>query len=499
MSGLRIANGKLLLSSGKVRQTVAGVAPSPPPAGTGTPATALTVNDYLADRIFQSVGASKDIPVTGTSNGSNVEVRAVDLSGAAITNWTTIPVSGGAYSGALTVPKGGFCKLQARDAVNTALVANGANKFLVGTLIGMIGQSNMVRLSELHGGYPLVDMKTRRFANGAWSFVGNYDLLERNPPNTTVGTYGSAYQFPSPNGDGITYFVNYLRAALGTPVGTFEYAVSGSPLSGWVQGGGQYNTLKDAIIASGGDMEGAIFLQGEQDAVLGTSKAAYKAGVLDMLNGLYSVTGRNSSNFHLGIVLVGPGNGFAPAGRLATIRQAQLELIAENPGIFLCGIATDADLAGDSIHFNTESQIRQGYRYALGMANRLGAVPYGAQGPRITGATRSGATVTVAIAQNGGTLLRDGAGGNGSAATGFRVFNNGTEVTITSKVISGNTVVLSLASVPTGTVTLDYAMADAPFGGTLVPAAALYDNRIVPGDSIGVPLQPCAPITVTGS
>jgi len=489
------STGKLRLSGGKVRLT----ANDPAPVIPGAAATSLTVSDYLADRIFQRVGTSKAVPVTGTSNGDAAQVRAVNMDGTPATAWETMPVTGGAYSGLLTVPQGGFYKLQARDAVNTALIANGTNKFAVGVLVGMIGQSNMVRLSELHGGYPLVDLKTRRFANGAWSFVGNYNLSEQYPPNTTVNVYGANYQFPSPNGDGITYFVNYLRAALGVPVGTFEYAVSGSPLSGWVPGGQQYNTFTSAITASGGDCEAAIFLQGEQDAVLGTSGAAYQAGVQSLLDGVRNLVGRDSTNFHFGVVLVGPGAGFAPAGRLGAIRKAQLDFVAANTGAFVCGIATDADLAGDSIHFNTESQIRQGYRYALGMANRLGALPYGAQGPRITGATRSGVTVTVAIAQNGGTQLLDGAGGNGFALTGFRVFNNGAPVTISSTAISGNSVVLTLASAPGGAVTLDYAMADAPFGGTFVPAASLYDNRTVPGDSLGLPLQPCAAITVTGS
>lgn len=502
MGAVRLSSsGKLRLSGGKALLVAAGA------AGAAGAATALTVNDFIADRIFQRVGTSKTVPVTGTYAGpaTSIQARAVPVGTSLASTayaWSDIAATldAGNFSGALAVPQGGWYVLQVRDGVNSAVNAAGARKFSVGVLVALLGQSNMEKLSLLLRVYPLVDLLTRRFATNAWTFVGNFDLTGTYPPNTPISTYGSTYAYPSPNGDGVTRFVNYLRAALGVPVGTLEYAVGGSSVASWQPGGAQYVTFSAALAASGGDCEAAIYLQGEADAAANTSDATYKAGLLGLRNALHASTGRNATNFNLGIVVLGPGDGFAAVGRMGAIRKAQLEFIAQTPGVYLSSSATDGDLATDAIHFTVQSQERQGKRYALGLAGRLGASAYGAEGPHITGATRSGATVTVAIAQNGGTSLMDGAGGTtGTGLTGFRVFNDGTPVTIGSKTISGNNVVLTLASTPAGAVTLDYAMTDAPFGNPMVPAAALYDNRTVPGDSIGVPLQPCTAIIVAGA
>ena len=105
--------------------------------------------------------------------------------------------------------------------------------------------------------------------------------------------------------------------------------------------------------------------------------------------------------------------------------------------------------------------------------------------------------MTVNVTQHGGSLLRDGAGGSGSSLLGFRVFDGGSPMTIISTAISGNTVILTLSATPSGVVTMDYAMENAPFGPTTSPASVCYDSQTIPRDSLGLPLQPKYLFTVS--
>lgn len=363
-------------------------------------------------------------------------------------------------------------------------------------VVAMLGQSNMVNLSQAVVNYPLADQQARRWT-GAWTYCGNVDLTNTYPPGTPSSTYGGTRTNVSPNGDGLVYFVNRLRSTIGAPVKTFEYAASGSNISQWQPvTGSLYEAFKAAQIASGAYCNAAIYLQGESNA--GTSSASYQASLLAILNGLRAET--TKSPFKFGVVCLGPGTtAWSTEGTLGVIRSAQLDFIAaqsEN-GAYFAASAHDANLAGNSIHFDAPSQARMGKRYAKGLLHQFGYLPYGAEGPKITSATLSDAAVTVHITQNGGTALADGAGGSGSALLGFRVYDGGSLCTINATAISGNTVVLTLSATPAGSVTMDYAMANAPYGSTTAPASVVYDNDLVPGDTLGLPLQPHALMAVS--
>lgn len=505
--GARLANGKLRLRNEKL--AVASDAPAAPdvPADDGVVSTLV---GPLAGAVYQRVGTSKAVPVSGTVTGADgvIELRAVDAkTGAPITPWAAAATSAaGAFTGSHSVPQGYLYKLQARKAANSGVVTTGANQFSVGPRGALIGQSNMRFLSESVLNYPLVDWRGRRFkSNGTWDYCGAADPTGAIAPGTNaLGTGGYA---GNPNvvgtgdrGDGIAHFVNRFTAGAGLPIGTFEYAVTGSSIEQWQIGGNCWTPFAAAITAAGGDFEYVIWLQGENNT--GTSMTTYKANLLNLLNNCRTLAGRNASNFHFGVVLLGPATTYYGAeGNGGLVRKAQLEFIAENAnnGVFMAGSAHDTNLAGDGVHFNAVSQIRQGKVYALGLQRRLAGLPYGVEGPKITGATRSGSVITVVVQHSHGTALLDGAGGSGGALLGWRVFDNGAAATISATAISGNAVVLTLAAPPSGPVTLDYCMTNAPFGGTTAPASVVYDNDTVPGDTLGLPLQPCAAITVTGA
>ena len=94
--------------------------------------------------------------------------------------------------------------------------------------------------------------------------------------------------------------------------------------------------------------------------------------------------------------------------------------------------------------------------------------------------------------------MQDGTGGTGGSLNGIRVFNSATPLTISSTVISGNTVVvttsasISSADIIAGNVTLDYEYGATPHGTTNPPNLAnfVFDNSNPQSDTIGQPLQP---------
>lgn len=516
MAVLITAGGRILLANGRARNAVGTVTPpdeGPPPADNGS--GGATATTFTNDRIYQRVGTSKAVPVSATVTGADgvVEMRVVDLEGVGMMSWAAIGTSsGGTVSGTLTVPQGGWYKLQTRKASNRGAVSTSTNKFGVGAGFVMAGQSNMVFLwasgRQTYPDYPLSASTVRGIQIGAgkgvYGRIGNYD--DTFPPSTSFGNGGSGYSTVNSGvtdgGDGMVYFANLLTAALGVPVFFVMSAVGGTEIEAWQPGQVHWNNTMTLLDIAGGDCEGMFWYQGENNA--GNSQAAYGAKISPIHQGMLTKTGRTTANFAFGMVTLGPTGNYGAEGTAGPIRAAQIAYLS-NPGVFLAGVAGDrSSPAGDQVHIYPDSQIVMGHRYAKSLLAYYAGTPK--PGPRITGATRSGAVVTVEIA--GGTgALKDGAGGSGANLKGFRVFDGASLMTISSTAISGNTVVLTLSATPSGTVTLDHGMPNLPYGVSEPPAnTILYDSDTVtyahpslPLAAVGLPLQPCAAITVTGA
>lgn len=474
----------------------------------GTAATSLTFTDTTYQRLYQRVGTSKSITVAGSSNGTRIQARACPV-GTGLTqdevlypfiNLTTSH-PGGAFSLPLVVPQGDFWVVQIRDGINHALGQTGTHEFGVGAFIALLGQSNMEQMFDDTINYPLGAPGTYSTKNG---FVRIGNINPAYPPGTPASVYNSAgthyHETGFRSGDGLVYAANRMREGLGCPIGILDFAASGSWISLWTSGGAQNTEFLAGLSAIGGDFEAALWLQGETDAQNGTSEAAYKTSLTSLFNQLKTVTGRSTLDF--GVVIVGPATAaWTPTeGRMAAMRKAQIDFVAENAagGAFIAGTDIDGDLGnGSSIHITPSSRTVQGRRYGECIVRRLTGAAYGIEGPVISSASRSGAVVTVNITQQGGTSLKDGAGGSGSALLGFRVFDGGTPCTISSTLISGNAVVLTLSATPSGVVTMDYAMANAPFGSATVASTVCYDDQTIPGSAVGLPLLPKPLFTVS--
>lgn len=466
-----------------------------------TPATSLTVTDTVHPRLYQRVGTAKTLMIGGSYTGpaTRIQARACPAGTGLTALESTYPFStvvnnptGGTFSASLSVPQGEAWVVQVRDGVNHAIGSTGTHSFDVGAIVALIGQSNMQNMFENITDYPLGATGTYSTRLG---FIRLGNINPAYPPGTPASVYAAAgTHYNEANckfGDGLIYAANRMRAALGCPIAIMDWAESGTWINLWVPGGSMNDSFLGGISAVGGDFEAALWLQGETDAQNGTSGATYKSSLQSLYNQLKTVTGR--SNLDFGVVIVGPATtGWATEGFMAPIRKAQLDFVSDNlaTGAFVAGTDIDGDLGAGTVHINQVSLIRQGWRYGEGVSRRLSHASYSIEGPKIASASLSGSVVTVTVTQQGGSALIDGAGGAGSSLQGFRVFDGGSPMTISSTTISGNTIMLTLSATPSGAVTMDYAMANAPFGATTSPAAVCYDNQTIPGSALGLPLQP---------
>lgn len=479
------------------------VAPVAPPVEE-TPATSIAVTDFTDQRVFQRVGASRSITVSGTYGGSPSGIRARAVPhGTAVTStaypWTTITTSpsGGIFSASLTVATGGWYNIQVSDTAASQF-ASGVNRWGVGAIVALIGQSNCEYVFKVNSAYPSGGTRSIAYYAGAYTRIGN--IADGSPEGTSTLLVSYTPGPPGIRGDALVYMANRLASAINAPVCFLPYAVSGSAISTWLPAtGANWATFATAANAVGSDFEAAVWLQGETDA--GSSMATYKTNLALVQAGLLALNGRTTSTFSMAIVPIGPcTTSWRAEGTFGLVRTAHLEYVAANSGSYILNTALDATLGDGVVHWDVPSYVRQGRRWAEWIIRNAAGTPSTMQGPTITSASRSGTTVTVTIAHHGGTALQDGAGGtSGTSLAGFRVFDGGTPMTISSTAIaSSTTVTLTLSATPAGTVTLDFGMENAPFTSTTPSAASvLCDNQSISGDARGIPLQPSALITVT--
>lgn len=506
--------GKPLFRGGRVALVNAGE----PIEQTSPAESALTISEFKSQRVFQRQGTSKEIELSGTYVGADplaVEARLINAEdGSVASEWLPLSsslVGSGSFSGKIVAPQGGWYKTQIRDSAKPTAVTTSTNKWGVGVVIALIGQSNMANFQTTASKYPLGSSSVVEYEGNVFRRVGN--INDALPPNTLFGSggYGTSTNVGS-RADGYVYLGNLVSSGLNVPVCLVERAVGGSQIASWMTGQTNWNNFAAAATAAGGDFEVVLWLQGESD------NSMSKANMLTRLSALHSqlraYTGRNDQQLNFGIISLGPvsldssysGNSDSKFG---VIRSAQVQYANSNSGSFFVTSALD-NRAGDGVHISSEGFARIGRRYAKSVLARLGVGSSGA-GPRAVSAVRSGLDVNLTLQHTGGTALLDGAGGNGSALTGFVLRDSsGNLLGVNSTIITGpNTVRISADSEPS---TISYGLTNSPHtsvqsdaSSELVISSVLYDNSFyLDGvkspfglSQVGSPLQPFEPMVIT--
>lgn len=524
MTKIKITStGRLFLRNGVLALIAAagggGTAPLPTPSGTVT-----VTNERQMRWIYQRVGTSKAVPVSGTSTappGTAIEMRAVDeTSSAGINAWTQVATVGadGTWSGTLMTPQGKWYRRQVRLAGYDASIQTETNSYGVGIGILKYGQSNTYNELATFKLAPLGDPDAYECAaDGVLRRIGNISTklangTDKRAPNSArfgTGGYDQDYVSSGSNGDAHVYFANLIAETTGLPVFVFNKAVIGQSIEN-LTAASPWTNMAATTASLGGDFEMVVFYQGENNI----GDAGYAAKLTTLHNKIMALVGRDATTMKFGVVSLGPISTVSSwaAGSTSAwgaMRVVQIDWAHNTPGAFYVGGRHDLYTGTDGLHLNGESFHIAGRRDAKSVLAQLG---FGttAAGPRMVSASRAGSTVTVTFQHTGGTALQDGAGGTGTDLRGFQ-FKDGAGAVVavsSTQITSATTVQLNLASTPTGACTLSYAMANAPLRSNeddatiaVAPAYVLMDNATyfatANDPSRGCPAQPHVPLTVT--
>jgi hypothetical protein len=301
-----------------------------------------------------------------------------------------------------------------------------------------------------------------------------------------------------------------LAQELGAPVLIVLSAQGGVSIDTWVPAtGANWTKLAAAVAAVGGDVEGMVWSQAEADTLTKTiaqMRAAWD-GLQSQALSMLAPFGRNKSNFKIFMISLGACDGsYAKSG---IMRANQTDYATSTDGWALGSSAYDSTSQADHVHQDGATYSRVYRRAARSVLSLLYGKGVSGVGPKINPASvsLSGLEITVGVAHAGGTALADGAGGTGAGVTSIEVKDSaGAILPYTLSVTGPAQFKLTLSSRGSGALTVSNAYMDVPCssinGAGLLfdPARCLYDNMDYLNKTLGgAPLQPCAPIPVTGS
>lgn len=440
------------------------------------PTGVITVTDFDNYRVFQRDigGTSKSVTISGTyadMTWDHVDARLLQHgTDTPVVDWTTIDSTygGGAFSGNLIVPQGGWYDIEVRavDGSGTVIATSrGTNKWGVGMLILVIGQSNMVGNGQPPFTIATSDLAVNYSNAGIWEHLA--DPYDDDSPPGAVDSDNDVIETYNVGGSMIPALANSLLQTFDFPIAFVPSAKGGSNLYvngsnyGWAYRNpsnhfdtstlyGQSITKAQRI----GGVELIIMHQGETDATDHRTKAQYQADFATMIGNYRQDLYATIPIFLCQLGTIEPGtNGLTDAGIMA-IRSAQHDL-DNGVNIFMAATAMDQPRM-DQVHYTVQGLNVIGERMAQAIKYYLGAASY-YRGPFINSAFFSDGNrnqVIVTLNHRGGTDLTPASG-----ITDFTVLDNGASVAIQSASRSAaNAVQLTLSrSISSGhTATLRY-------------------------------------------
>lgn len=430
-------------------------------AGGGTPNT-ITLTDITAGKIVQRVSGVGSLTVSGTYTGTPTSIEArVVLHGTSteVKTWTVVDAAptGGTFSGSLTsITEGGWYNVQVRFSNDTGTTDAGTNKWGIGILIGVIGQSQARNYFTTGSGQSPDDL-IRKYNELGWDVLGAAS-------------------------NGATAIGNTILAGLTTPVpiGLLDYGVGGTGLTSGVGGdywldltaGKPWDLFLTGVTAVGGEMEGIIWCQGEADAWSGVTYSAYYTGLAVLAARLRSnITNRSGeTNLPVYVSLLGrettspPTNG--TDAEYNDIRNAQIVFCGAAADTYLAANAIPLSLA-DNVHRDAAGYTDEGEQIAQTILYVLGEETYYA-GPTIISVVEVDSThLDITIAGSGTDFTPVGAG----AVTGFEVLDSGTPVSVTDQSRNAANVIRITHGTVSGTKTIRY-----QYGKNPTVTGAIVDN-----------------------
>lgn len=404
--------------------------------------TTIALQDYQVVQRNPETG-SADMTISGIAGGADkVEARVMAFGeeDAPVVDWTALPVDGSAntYSGTVTVPQGGWYRLEIRAMNADGTLRDtiiGENRWGVGMNILCIGQSNMV-------------------GQGKKPYTEANDLVA----NCYYGTWKHLEDPYAGAGASIVPAMgNALVEELGIPIGIIPAAVSGTGLhvpnkthpaeQYWMY----YNETNPADVSTlygkalsrakgAGGIELIVWNQGETDGAMEVSREDYEADVKTLLQRFRKDLNDDSIPFFLCQIGTHDTNISADAA-YSEIRYA-LQNLDDGENIFMAATEMEFERQ-DTAHYTTPGLNEIGKRVANGILYYYGQSEY-YRGPYIASADyadSSRSVVDVTIAHRGGTDIS-----TTGEITGFTAYSGKKEVEVTSAVrLNATTIRLTLA------------------------------------------------------
>lgn len=355
-----------------------------------------TVVEPASSRIFQRLGASAQIALSGTYAGAaaSVEARLYGSDGTTVLqDWTVLAspsLSGGDWSGTLTAQQGGMYLLAVRFKDSSGAVigttATGANLWGVGEIIACAGSSSAY--SWFRSGTYTAQGNVRKYSGGAWAVFASVS-------------------------NGIAVKVaNDLATRLGVPVGMVDSGSSGTTLKQWTTDNStQWNNFANAVNAVGGKLGGLMVSMGSNDAANGivVSRSAHLTMMQSFISKVRTLTGQSG--------LKAAWSGFnrrtdTNDTQANYVRMAEIDIGSDTN---VCHFPTvDFELGTDGVHL--ASYDGTGTRFVYVFNELLAGGSY-RRGPKITGISYEGSGATVTLAHRNGADFTPASGITGFAAS----------------------------------------------------------------------------------
>lgn len=377
-------------------------------------------------RVYQRIGSAATVVLSGTYTGTPTAIQykvVNDTTLTTVVDWATLDAAptGGSFSGSVSIPQGGWYNVHVRFSNNTAILSVPTNKFGVGAVYCIAGQSN----------------------------ASNWFVVGTGTPNAKTSKYASSWA--TNTGAAAIAFANAMQTALSLPVAVVDTGASGAGLtSGGDVGYGYwtnyaaapYTTWQTHSTAVGLKYEALVWLQGESDAISSVTLSNYQAG----LTSLFSAMRTYLSQASLKIIL-------APLGKSTNVGATDTEWNTIQDAIqtfsdvnaFLGCDSYDLTMA-DASHYDAASYTTLANRLALAVrkfvGGESGVYPFG----------QSVDSVSVVGNYADISVSRAGDGLEFAGKAGFRFTDNGTPITPVSIVKQGGNVIRATFSAIAGTL-----------------------------------------------
>lgn len=318
------------------------------------------MTDFTARRVFQRISGVCVITFSGTYTGgtaNNVQVQiAAYVGGAVVVAWTVVDsvLTGGTWSGTLSVPEGGYYTGAARlrDSGNVVIATQAnTNRWGVGDIFVFPGSSTV-----------------ERFFTEDWPTAPNATISRVEANGTTWAEYipspGSNYE-----GSGAIAFLNEVQLSQPTiPCAGMHCGVGGTWLHlnatvGWsIVTDTNYAAMATGITATGGKIAGIVAGVGSGDAAQGivTSVAAWVVHMQSLIGNIRTLCGQPS----LPAIMVGtqraPNQSTTLDIYYSRIRGVQNAISIADPLVFMGYPDVVSPLGVDNVHISTASYPQTG-------------------------------------------------------------------------------------------------------------------------------------------